>query len=288
MHGTPRSSRIQGVRVEVILFAWLGPVVSASAADKSVLAFKNFSLRCDKSDKKVFFEKPWDWSFSHGSKIAVITKNHFLRYQLNAALSGLVPPATGEVIGNGVIGWPVGGEGGLDKNLRISHAVDFLSNIYEDCLEKSGLNIDEFWALLAGAEVYPDIILKDLKILQKKFFYLSLSVLFSFDLYLIPNSKYLMSKDADPLRKKLLMQLQGKSLFSTSTSRQFQNEFCNEGLVLGSMGQILYAGPLRDSLLWADQNLKLTEVQEAEDNELSLGLDLINSVHNSDENDDLI
>ena len=172
-----------------------------------MLRFRNFSLRCDKSNPKVSFEAPWNWEIPQGKRIAIIANNSFLRYQLIAGISGLVPPVSGGIDVGGVIGWPVGGQGGLDSKLRVSHALSFLSSIYSDCLEQSRVSMDQFWDLLSGMEIHPPLVIKDLSKEQKSYFFLALSVVFSFDFYLVPRTKYLMSKPAKPLRELLLRQV---------------------------------------------------------------------------------
>ena len=142
-------------------------MVTAAAAAKPRLKFQNFSLRCDKSDPEISFQTPWNWECVHGKRIAVITNNSFLRYQLVAGMSGLVAPVSGDIVGDSVIGWPVGGEGGLDRKLRVSHAVNFLSMVYGDCLEDSRVSVDEFWDLLLGMKIHPSLIIKELSRAQK-------------------------------------------------------------------------------------------------------------------------
>ena len=251
-------------------------MVSATASARPVLTFRNFSLRCDKSDPTVSFQTPWNWQCAQGKRIAVITRNSFLRCQLIASMSGAISPVAGEIVGNSVIGWPVGGEGGLDRKLRISHAVNFLSAIYSDCLIQSRVSKGEFWGLLEGMKIYPQIILKELSSDQKSFFYLALSVFFSFDCYLIPSSTYLMSKNAERLRDLLLKQLEGKTLFATSSDPQFQRRFCTEGLVLGSLGQILFSGALSEAIQWSDQNLEPSSLTPSEDDMYSTNLNFSN------------
>ena len=253
-----------------------GDVVSATASARPVLTFRNFSLRCDKSDPTVSFQTPWNWQCAQGKRIAVITRNSFLRCQLIASMSGAISPVAGEIVGNSVIGWPVGGEGGLDRKLRISHAVNFLSAIYGDRLIQSRVSKGEFWGLLEGMKIYPQIILKELSRDQKSFFYLALSVFFSFDCYLIPSSAYLMSKNAERLRDLLLKQLEGKTLFATSSDPQFQRRFCTEGLVLGSLGQILFSGALSEAIQWSDQNLEPSSLTPSEDDMYSTNLNFSN------------
>ena len=185
-----------------------------------------------------------------------------------------------------MISWPVAGEGGLDGRLRISHGLDFLSTVYNDCIEQSKVSLDEFWELMSGMEIYPNLIIKELSGSQKDFFFLALSVLFAFDFYLIPKTKYLMSKAAKPLRMLLLRQLEDKSLISTSTNNRFLREFCTDGLVLGSQGEILFSGGLSESLEWADRNLEQSKTSESDENLFEVDLKLTNLDASSDVNDD--
>ena len=277
MHDTPKAALFHGGKVTELKPFVLGVVVNATASAKPVLSFRNFSLRCDKSDPQISFETPWNWECGQGKRIAVITNNSFLRYQFVACMSGLVSPVSGEILGNSVIGWPVGGEGGLDRKLRISHSVKFLLTVYSDCLDQSLVSIDEFWGILSDVGIEPGLVIKELSKGQKDFFALALSVLFSFDCYLIPKTRFLMSKPAKPLRELLLKQLEGKMLFTTSANVQFQREFCTDGIVLGTLGQILFAGKLLDVIQWADENLEDFGMPELEDDNFDLNLNLKNS-----------
>jgi capsular polysaccharide transport system ATP-binding protein len=265
-----------------------GVVVSATASARPLLTFQNFSLRCDKSDPRISFKTPWNWELDQAKRIAVITNSSFLRYQLSAALAGLVPPVSGEMLTEGVLGWPVGGEGGLDGKLRITHALNFLTTVYSDCLEKSLVSVDEFWGFILAAEIDPRSIIKELSREQKDCFFLALSVLFSFDLYLISKTRYLMSRPAKPLRALLLKQLEGKTLFATSTNSRFQREFCTDGLVLDSMGQILFAGGVSEAIEWADQNLDASDVSDSDEDQLEMGLNLLNSETSDEQMDDFV
>ena len=232
-----------------------GVVVNATASARPMLSFRNFSLRCDKSNPSVAFETPWNWECGYGKRIAIIADNSFLKYQLITCMAGLVPPVSGEILGDGVIGWPVGGDGGLDRKMRISDAVDFLLTVYADCLDQSHVTIEQFWSLLSDVDVKPRQIIKELSRDQRNFFCLALSVLFAFDCYLIPKTKFLMSKSAGHLKALLLEQVKGRGLFTTSSNVQFQREFCTDGIVLGSLGQVLFSGDIMDAIQWVDKNL---------------------------------
>lgn len=286
MHGIRESASFHGGMVTTLEVSSAVVVLNETGSVTPKLKFQNFSLRCDKSDPQISFHTPWDWEIEQGKKIAIIASSSFLRYQLIAGLAGLVSPVSGEIIGNSTIGWPVGGQGGLDSKLRVSHALNFLSTVYSDCLENSRVSLDEFWSLLSDMEIYSSHIIKELSRSQKDFFYLALSVLFSFDCYLIPKSKFLMSKLAKPLRDPFLRQLEGKTVIATSSNGRFRREFCKEGLVLGPLGQILFLGELSEAIEWADKNLEASEVSDSEEDQLEMGLDLQNADPSDYHNDD--
>ena len=86
-----------------------------------------------------------------------------------------------------------------------------------------------------------------------------------------------MSKAARPLRELLQLQLEGKTLLSTSPSNKFRREFCTSGLVLGPLGEVLFQGELEESIQWADVNLGAVEVSESDEESFSLEGDFKNS-----------
>ena len=263
-----------------------GVVVSGTTSAKPMLSFQNFSVRCDTSDPKISFIHSWNWDVIQGKKLSLITTNPYLRYQLISCLAGLVSPVTGEAIPHGVISWPVGEQGGLDGKLRVSHAIDFLSIIYGDCLAFSRVSVDEFWDLLSGVNIRGDFLIKELSKLQKEFFYLSLSALFSFDCYLVYKTKFLESKPAKSLRSLLLRQLEGKTLITTSANNSFRSEFCTEGLVLSSRGELLFEGELREAIKWSRCNLKKSEDSVSDRDDAEMGDWLKNDENSADLNDE--
>jgi capsular polysaccharide transport system ATP-binding protein len=97
-----------------------------------------------------------------------------------------------------------------------------------------------------------------------------------------------MSRPAKPLRALLLKQLEGKTLFATSTNSRFLREFCTDGLVLGSMGQILFAGGISEAIEWADQNLDASDVSDSDEDQLEMGLNLLNSEASDEQMDDFV
>jgi len=281
LHVTPEAALFHGGIVARLKSYLSGLVVIETASDQPVLSFRSFSLRCDKSNPEISFESPWDWECGNGKRIAIITNNSYLRYQLIACMSGLISPVSGEIISKSIIGWPVGGGEGLDRKLQIIHAVNFLSTVYGDCLLQSSVSKDDFWRILSDVGIEPYLVIKDLSRDQKDFFALALSVLFSFDCYLVPKTRFLMSKPAKVLKDLLLKQIEGKILFATTSNVQFQREFCTDGVVLGDLGQILFAGPLADAIRWAEENLEESVASDSEFEDDNLAINLTNSDNSS-------
>jgi capsular polysaccharide transport system ATP-binding protein len=117
---------------------------------------------------------------------------------------------------------------------------------------------------------------------------LAISVLFSFDIYLISKTRFLMSRPAKQLRALLMKQLEGKTLFATSTNNRFLREFCTDGLVLGSMGQILFSGGVSEAIAWADQNLEGSDVSDSDEDQLEMGMNFLNSESSDEQMDDFV
>ena len=82
-------------------------VLNSSSSAEPVLAFDEFVLRADKSDSSVVISSPWYWWLDSGDRLAVMTTNSFLSYQLMATLADLVKPVSGEVLKRGTVSWPL-------------------------------------------------------------------------------------------------------------------------------------------------------------------------------------
>ena len=253
-------------------------MLNSSSSAKPILAFDKFVLRADKSDSSVLIPSPWNWWLNPGDRLAVMTTNSFLSYQLMATLSDLVKPVSGDIVQRGTVSWPLGGEGGLDSKLTIDQSLDFLSNIYSDCLEKSLITLEDFGEVLKAQSIESSSKLKELEKEQKDYFYMALSILFSFDVYLVPKFRYLMSRKAMPLRALFHRQLEGNSLISTGGNNRFRREFCNKGMVLNGLGEVMFQGDLEQAIALVNQNAADVD---SEDDQFDLG----DSLKNSDRDD---
>jgi capsular polysaccharide transport system ATP-binding protein len=252
-------------------------VLNSSSSAEPILAFDKFVLRADKSDSSVVISSPWNWWINSGDRLSVMTTNSFLSYQLMATLAGLVKPVSGEVFKQGTVSWPLGGEGGLDGKLSIDQSLEFLINIYSDCLEKSRVTLQEFYEALQAQSIQSSLRLKELEKDQKDYFYMALSILFSFDVYLVPKFRYLMSRRAMPLRELLHRQLEGNSLISTGGNNRFRREFCNKGLVLDRFGEVIFQGDLEQAIAMIDQKNADSGSVDSEDDQFNFGDGLKNS-----------
>ena len=252
-------------------------MLNSSSSAEPILAFDEFVLRADKSDSSVVISSPWNWWINSGDRLSVMTTNSFLSYQLMATLAGLVKPVSGEVLKQGTVSWPLGGEGGLDGKLSIDQSLEFLINIYSDCLEKSRVTLQEFYEALQAQSIQSSLKLKELEKDQKDYFYMALSILFSFDVYLVPKFRYLMSRRAMPLRELLHRQLEGNSLISTGGNNRFRREFCNKGLVLDRFGEVIFQGDLEQAIAMIDQKNADSGSVDSEDDQFNFGDGLKNS-----------
>ena len=262
----------------------ISKAVLQSSPSRPVISLRDLNLRCDKSDSMIVNSEPWNWDLDYGDRLSILTPNRYISYQLISILAELVEPFKGEVEKFGVVGWPLGVQGGLSAKLRVFHAIDFLREVYGDCLIHSKFPIEKFWEVLSFQSIEQRSILKNLSKSQKDFFYLALSILFLFDVYLISDAKLLMSKSAKPLKEFFHLQLSGSnSLITTTASDRFRREFCNKGLVVGAMGEILFSGSYQDSINWYDSNLGKAAMVDQDDGQFVIGSDLQDVARSDDQ-----
>ena len=98
-----------------------------------------------------------------------------------------------------------------------------------------------------------------------------------------------MSKLAKPIKEFFHLQLSGShSLLTTTANDRFRSEFCNKGLVIGAMGEILYSGSYQDAIEWYDYNLTNKPMVDQEDAPFVIGSDLqdVNTSDQANQDDD--
>ena len=255
-------------------------MLNSSSSAEPILAFDEFVLRADKTDSSVVTSSPWNWCLHPGEQLSVMTTNSFLSYQLMATLSGLVEPVSGEVLTQSNLSWPLAGQGGLHSSLTISNGFEFVSSIYGDTLERSHVSPGEFFDALKSQEIDISIPLKELTKDQKNFFFAALSILFSFDICIAPRSTYLlffMTEDAKLLRSLFRKQLDGGLCMITNAGNNpFKRQFCNRGIVLGPLGELIFDGDLDEAIDISKRNDMLLKRAEAEESQFDYGEKLIN------------
>lgn len=255
-------------------------VLNSSSSAEPILVFDEYVLRADKTDSSIVISSPWNWCLHPGEQLSVMTTNSFLSYQLMASLSGLIEPISGEVITQSNLSWPLAGQGGLHSSLTINNGFEFLSSIYEDTLERSHVSSAEFFDALKSQGIDISIPLKQLSKDQKNFFFAALSILFSFDICIAPRSTYLlylMSENAKLLRSLFRKQLDGGlCMITDARNNPFKREFCNRGMVLGPLGDVIFDGDLDEAIAINKQNELSVKSVEADEIQFDYGEKLTN------------
>ena len=264
-------------------------VLNSSSSAEPILLFNEFVLRADKSDSSVVISSPLNWCLNPGDRLAVMTSNSFLSYQLMATLVDFVEPISGEIVLQGTVSWPLAGQGGLHSSLTIDNSFEFLSSIYSDSLERSHVSSDDFFDVLKTQLIDSSMTLRELAKDQKDFFFAALSILFSFDICIAPHSKYLlflMSRDAKSLRNLFRKQLDGGlCMITNAKNNRFKREFCNRGMVLGPLGKVIFDGDLEEAIAFSKQNDIIDSSSEADDSQFDYGESLTNSNSSQPEDD---
>ena len=143
------------------------------------------------------------------------------------------------------------------------------------------ITLEDFDEVLKAQSIESSSKLKELEKEQKDYFYMALSILFSFDVYLVPKFRYLMSRKAMPLRALFHRQLEGNSLISTGGNNRFLREFCNKGMVLNGLGKVIFQGDLEQAIALVNQNGSDAAEVDSEDDQFDLG----DSLKNADRDD---
>ena len=98
-----------------------------------------------------------------------------------------------------------------------------------------------------------------------------------------------MTRPAKLLKDFLHLQLSScHSLLTTTVIDKFRKEFCNKGLVIGAMGEILYSGRYQDAIEWYNSNLANKPMVDQEDAPFVIGSDLqdVNTSDQANQDDD--
>ena len=86
-----------------------------------------------------------------------------------------------------------------------------------------------------------------------------------------------------PLRALFHRQLEGNSLISTGGNNRFLREFCNKGMVLNGLGEVIFQGDLEQAIALVNQNVSDAAEVDSEDDQFDLG----DSLKNADRDDSI-
>ena len=75
--------------------------------------------------------------------------------------------------------------------------------------------------------------------------------------------------------------LRGNSLISTGGNNRFLREFCNKGMVLNGLGEVIFQGDLEQAMVLVNQNVADAAEVDSEDDQFDLG----DSLKNADRDD---
>jgi capsular polysaccharide transport system ATP-binding protein len=95
-----------------------------------------------------------------------------------------------------------------------------------------------------------------------------------------------MSKDAKLLRALLRKQLDGGlCMITDSRNNPFKRQFCNRGIVLGPLGDVIFDGNLDEAIAISKRNDILVKRVEADEIQFDYGEKLANSASSESEDD---
>ena len=210
------------------------------------LDFQDVVLRCSRRDTN-FLTPPWNLQIRRGDKVAVMAQDRKIRDEFLGCICGLIQPVSGQIYSRCRISWPVGFKGGLDGKLTLAQNIRFLEVVYEDCVAPVDPN-KFFKSLCLLAGLTPDQRLKSLKSKDQKIFYNIVSMIFSFDVLLVPSAQYLVKNNKDNVSKYLNQvfekRIEKNCMITSSNDRKFLRQYCNSGILFDAFGQLVFQGPL--------------------------------------------
>ena len=265
---------------------FLSFVLNVAASHAVTLELEDLVVRFTRKDK-ILRSVPISHAFHQGERTAILCGNRRIRDELLGSIYGLVQPVSGFVNKQGSVSWPLGLKGGLDGKLTLLQNMRFLGTLDED--KVAPLNLDKFLnTFLDSAGLSPQARLKDLKSRDQKFFYMVVSLAFSFDVFLVPSAQFLMGSEKDKaiqfFRNVFEARIEQKTLISTSGNKKFLRDFCDKGLAIDSVGQQTFNGSVDECLEWMKSSSIQSDTVDDDDSidESLFSVDLSNDDNQSE------
>ena len=211
-----------------------------------------------------------NWELQEGQRVGVIAESMLEAHALLDCAAGITTPQQGHVSIQSHVSWPVGTKGGLSSALSGRQNACFLQGVYGHGGQQRR-DLDQIEKLADLEKGYFDRPLKNYNKYMRTRFYLAVSLVFDFDVYIIPQvsawKSNTSSKKVLRLHQALRDRTSGKSILMTNTDFSFLGQFCDEGIVL-DQGSIAYSGSFSDCQAWYEAN-----ISKAPEEDIDLQLD---------------
>jgi len=197
------------------------------------------------------------WELQEGQRVGVIAKSMQEAHAFLDCAAGISTPQKGHVSIQAHVSWPLGSKGGLSSALSGRKNARFLQGVFGHGGQQRN-DLDQIEKLADLEQGYFDKPLRSYNKYMRARFYLAVSLVFDFDVYVIPQQFAWKSNTSSErvlrLHKALMDRTSGKSILMTNTDFDFLGKFCNEGLVL-NQGSIAYAGSFTECRAWYEANI---------------------------------
>ena len=210
------------------------------------------------------------WELQAGQRVGVIAESMQEAHAFLDCAAGITTPQRGQVSIQAHVSWPLGSKGGLSSVLSGRQNARFLQGVYGRGGQQRN-ELDQIEKLADLEKNYFDKPLKSYNKYMRARFYLAVSLVFDFDVYVIPQQFAWKSNTSSEkvlrLHQALRDRTSGKSILMTNTDFSFLGQFCDEGIVL-DQGSIAYSGSFSDCRAWYEAN-----ISKAPEEDIDLQLD---------------
>ena len=198
------------------------------------------------------------WVLSPGARVAILAVNKAESYAFVACACGVQAIQSGRVDIKAHVSWPLGEAGAISGRLTPRQNADFLQKIYGP-RKNSREQIDAIKEMSDLPVGFFDRPLRDLNSTMKSRYKLAISLVFDFDVYVVPKLDAWPYKSTTSrtqrFREAFERLILKKSLLVSNPDPAFQKAYCQHGIVLDD-GKIVYQDDLEPCQEWLAYRLK--------------------------------
>ena len=225
------------------------------------------------------------WELQAGQRVGVIAESMQEAHAFLDCAAGITTPQRGQVSIQAHVSWPLGAKGGLSSALSGRQNARFLQGVYGHGGQQRR-DLDQIEKLADLEKGYFDKPLKNYTKYMRARFYLAVSLIFDFDVYVIPQQFAWKSNTSSEkvlrLHQALKDRISGKSILMTNTDFGFLEQFCDQGLVL-DQGSIAFSGSFSACRSWYETN-----ISKAPEDDIELQLDSEEAVPTTELESDIL